>query len=72
MVQVESIFKIIFWAVDEEAVKILQDYRHVNNLSFGIYHPHTKYQYNKQQGVGSNGYYQMMRDRPSIFFKIVT
>jgi len=63
--------KIIFWAVDVEAIEHLQSYREKNNLSFGIYHPHTRYQFSKHQNLASDGYYQMMRDRPSVFLQLL-
>lgn len=63
--------KIIFWAVDEKAVKLLQSYRHKNNLSFGIYHPYIKHQIENFEGPGSHGYYQMMRDRPSVYLTLL-
>ena len=63
--------KIIFWAVDKEAVKLLQSYRHKYNLSFGIYHPDSKHQISAYQGPGSDKYYKIMRDRPSIYLTLL-
>ncbi|CAF1464829.1 unnamed protein product [Adineta steineri] len=63
--------KIIFWAVDEEAVTHLQLYRKKNNLSFGIYHPDTKHQISKFQNPGSHGYNQMMRDRAYVYITLI-
>jgi hypothetical protein len=63
--------KVIFWAVDKEAVKQFESYRRLNKMSFGIYHPHTEHQMSEFQSIGSNGYYQMMRERSTIHLKLL-
>lgn len=63
--------KIIFWAIDKKAVELLQSYRDKNNLSFGIYHPISKHQFSTIQSLASNGYYKLMRNRPSTYLMLL-
>jgi hypothetical protein len=63
--------KIIFLATDPKAVGLLEAYRKKNNLSFGIYHPHTNHQITNFQPLASGGYYQMMRDRVDVYLTLV-
>ncbi|UJR24273.1 hypothetical protein I4U23_027240 [Adineta vaga] len=60
--------KLIFWAIDQSAVKDLESYRDKNNLSFGIYHFHSKFDQIKTiQVIGTNEYYELMRHRISVY-----